>query len=294
MNWHDIVQIINILYRSQCIHLSHKEMVMRKIAIINQKGGSGKTTTTVNLAAALAEKKRTVLVIDLDPQASTTSWFGRPTTDKGLLSVMTENMDIKKVIVPTGIERLSLVPASSWLISLEKALANEVGAETILRQRLQKLDESEWDYILIDCPPTLGILTVNVLTACYEVIVPVEARIMALAGLVQLLQTIDIVRSRLNNKLKVSGIVACRVDSRTRHSKEVLDELKDKFESLVYKTIIRENVRLSEAPSFSKTILQYDPHCNGCLDYKSLALEVIKQEKNQIIDSGLKIQEKII
>ncbi len=252
---------------------------MRKIAIINQKGGSGKTTTTVNLAAALASKKRRILVIDLDPQASTSQWFSRTTIEKGLLSVLTEGLSLASVITNTDTQHISIIPSSSWLIGLEKALANEVGAETLLKQKLQTLNEKEWDYVLIDCPPALGILTVNALTACDEVIVPVEARIMAVNGLVQLLQTVDIVRHRLNSELKISGIVPCRVDSRTRHSREVVDELRKNFSDLVYKTAIRENVRLSEAPSFGKPINEYDPESNGSLDYKALAQEVIKQEK---------------
>lgn len=252
---------------------------MRKIAIINQKGGSGKTTTTVNLAASLAEKKRKVLVIDLDPQASTSQWFGVTVVEKGLLSVFTENISLSSVIASTETPGIALIPSSSWLIGLEKALANEVGAETILKQKLQSLNTAEWDYILIDCPPALGILTINALTACDEVIVPVEARIMAVNGLVQLLQTVDVVRHRLNSSLRISGIVPCRVDSRTRHSKEVVDELRKNFSELVYKTAIRENVRLSEAPSFGKPITQYDPKSNGSIDYKALAQEVIKQEK---------------
>lgn len=252
---------------------------MRKIAIINQKGGSGKTTTTVNLAASLAEKKRKVLVIDLDPQASTSQWFGRSSIEKGLLSVLTENAPIDSIVAETDIENIAIIASSSWLIGLEKALANEVGAETILKQKLALLHHKQWHYILIDCPPTLGILTINALTACDEVIVPVEARIMAVNGLVQLLQTVDIVRHRLNDSLKISGILPCRVDSRTRHSKEVVEELRRNFSELVYKTAIRENVRLSEAPSFSKPITEYDPSSNGAYDYKAFALEVIKQEK---------------
>ncbi len=253
---------------------------MRKIAIINQKGGSGKTTTTVNLAASLAEKKRRVLVIDLDPQASTSQWFNRSSIEKGLLSVLTEKTPLTSIIAETDTENISLIASSSWLIGLEKALANEVGAETLLKQKLATLETKSYHYILIDCPPTLGILTINALTACDEVIVPVEARIMAVNGLVQLLQTVDIVRHRLNETLKISGILPCRVDSRTRHSREIVEELRKNFSDLVYKTAIRENIRLAEAPSFGKPITEYDASSNGCRDYKLFAAEVIKQEKN--------------
>lgn len=253
---------------------------MRTIAIINQKGGSGKTTTTVNLASALAEQNRKVLVLDLDPQASTSQWFGCLMQDKGLMRVFLDNIPLASIIVPSTLENLQVIPSSSWLIGLEKALANEVGAETLLKQRLQTLAAGKYDYILIDCPPTLGILTVNALTACSEVLVPVEARIMAVNGLVQLLQTIEIVKNRLNSNLKLGGILLCRVDIRTRHSKEVADELKAKFKKVVFNTFIRENVRLSEAPSFAKTIHQYDSESNGAKDYRALAQEVIAQELN--------------
>ncbi len=256
------------------------ETSMRRIAIINQKGGSGKTTTTVNLAASLAKKKRTVLVIDLDPQASTSQWFDREPIEKGLLSVFTEKTPIESVITKTSTPGVDVIPSSSWLIGLEKTLANEVGAETLLKEKLLTLKDT-WDYILIDCPPTLGILTINALTASEEVIVPVEARIMAVNGLVQLLQTIDVVRHRLNAGLKIAGIVPCRLDNRTRHAREVVDELRSNFNELVYKTAIRENVRLSEAPSFGKPITEYDAGSNGALDYISLAKEVIKQEQAQ-------------
>ncbi len=251
---------------------------MRRIAIINQKGGSGKTTTTVNLAAALAMKKRKVLVIDLDPQASTSQWFGRIPKDKGLLSVFTENTPLVSVITNTATPGVAVIPSSYWLFGLEKTLANEVGAETLLKEKLDTLDGT-WDYVLNDCPPTLGILTINALTASEEVIVPVEARIMAVNGLVQLLQTIDVVRHRLNKDLKIAGIVPCRLDKRTRHGREVVEELRKNFSELVYKTAIRENVRLSEAPSFEQPITEYDASSNGALDYISLAKEVIKQEQ---------------
>ena len=194
------------------------------------------------------------------------------------MNVFIDGASINTVISNSNFKNISIIPSSSWLINIEKTLANGVGAETIFKQRLQALSPEIWDYILIDCPPTLGILTINALTACQEVIVPVEARIMAVAGLVQLLQTVDIVKNRLNSVLKIAGILMCRVDVRTRHSREVLRRIKNKFQALVYKTVIRENIRLSEAPSFAKPIIHYDPLSNGALDYRDLATEIISQE----------------
>ncbi len=252
---------------------------MRIIAIINQKGGSGKTTTTVNLAASLAEKKRSVLVIDIDPQGSLTSWFGISHEEKGLFNVFVNNASITDIICNTDNANLSIVPASNWLFGVEKALASEVGAETILRQQCKKLQKNGYNYILIDCPPNLGILTINALTAAQEVIIPVEARVMALSGLVQLMQTIDIIKQRLNKNLHIAGIVPCRVDARTKHAREVVAALKSNFKGMLYQTAIRENIRLSEAPSFTQPIIDYDTNCYGSFDYRALAKEVIKQEQ---------------
>jgi chromosome partitioning protein len=252
---------------------------MRKIAVINQKGGSGKTTTVVSLAASLAEKKRKILLIDLDAQASATSWLGIDKNTKGIYPVFTENANIADVIYKTKVNNIDVVPASSWLVGLDKRLAQEVGCETILKHQVQKLDNKQYDYLLIDCPPTLGILTVNALCTVDEIIVPVEARFMALNGLVQLLETIDIIKQRLNPKLKIAGIVPCRVDGRTNHAKEVVSELQTNFKGMLYKTAIRENIRLSEAPSFAKPITDYDKHSNGAFDYRALAKEVMKQEQ---------------
>ncbi|MGB8468421.1 MAG: ParA family protein [Candidatus Babeliales bacterium] len=251
---------------------------MRLLAIINQKGGSGKTTTCVNVAAGLAEKKRSVLVIDLDSQGSTTAWLGVSKDTQGIYPVFAENVPLSNVIVSTEYKEIDCIPASSWLVGLDKRLAQEVGAETILRHQLEQLQGKEYDYVIIDCPPTLGVLTVNALCAVHEVIVPVEARFMALSGLVQLLETIDLIKKRLNQTLRIAGIVPCRVDARTKHSQEVVEELKNNFKGMVYKTAIRENIRLSEASSFAQPIMMYDSTSKGAYDYRALTKEIIKQE----------------
>jgi chromosome partitioning protein len=252
--------------------------LMRIIAIINQKGGSGKTTTTVNLAAALAEKKRKILVIDLDPQASSSAWLGTDKDEKGIYAVFAENATLVSIARKTSIANIDICPSSTWLVGVEKLLAQEVGAESILKMHMQTVETRGYDYVLIDCPPTLGILTVNALSAAHEVIVPVETRFMALNGLVQLLQTIDVIKQRMNPNLKIAGILPCRVDHRTKHAQEVVTELRRSFDTLLYKTAIRENIRLSEASSFGKPIMHYDSSSNGSHDYRALAKEVIRQE----------------
>jgi chromosome partitioning protein len=253
---------------------------MRLISIINQKGGSGKTTTTVSLASSLSfYYKKRVLIVDIDPQGSASLWFNKPCIEKGLFKVFLENENIENVILTTEFENLYIIPSSTWLVGLEKALANEVGAETILKRSLYNIvDQDKFDYILFDCPPNLGIITINALSACNEVVIPVESRIMALSGLIQLLNTIDIVKSRINKNLKIAGILACKADLRTNHSKEVIEKLRLKFSTLVYKTIIRENVKLAQAPSFNKPIVYYDHLSNGSLDYLEFTKEFIEQE----------------
>ncbi len=259
---------------------------MRTIAVVNQKGGTAKSTTAVNLAATLAEQGRRVLLVDLDPQHSATDWLLGIAADvgKGVYAVIGENVPVMDVARETPVKGMDIVPSSSWLVGAEKALAGEVGAETILRRKVrasQALAGEGYDYVLFDCPPQLGILTVNALVAADEVLVPVEAHVMALSGLAQLVETVDLVKERLNPDLEITGILACRVDARTRHAGEVVGHLRERFGEVVFGTVIRENVRLAEAPSFGEPITAYDPRSAGAEDHRALAKEVIAQENGR-------------
>lgn len=250
---------------------------MRILAITNQKGGSGKTTTAVNLAAALGEKGRRVLLVDLDPQASATAWLGVKDAGRGIYDVFTNNKTIESITLNTSNTGVDVAPASAWLVGVEKALAGEVGTETLLKRAIGKL--KNYDYVILDCPPSLGLLTINALTAARELLIPVEAHVLALAGLAQLLETMEKVKERLNPTLAIAGILACRVDHRTRHAQDIEEQLRKRFGRQVYAATIRENIRLAEAPSFGQAILQYDSSSSGAADYRALATLVIKQEK---------------
>ena len=250
----------------------------RLIAVTNQKGGSGKTTSAVNLAAALAEGGRRVLVMDLDPQASASTWLGVKDGGRELLDLLTGGGKLSDLVRQTNAPGVDLIPSSSWLVGIEKALAGEVAAETILRGHLTGLP-AQWKYILLDCPPALGILTVNALAAAREVLVTVEAHVMALHGLARLIQTVGVIRERLNHELEITGILPCRVDVRTRHAQDIVEELRTRFGKLVFKTGIRENIRLAECPSFGQPITQYAPDSHGAEDYRALAREIIAQER---------------
>lgn len=250
---------------------------MSIIAIINQKGGSAKTTTAVNLGATLAEHGKIVLLIDIDPQGSSSKWLRCSNTEKGVYNVFVENTSISDIIQDTCIEGLTIIPSSQWLIGIDKALASEVGAETILKRKLDEL-ERKWDYVLIDCPPALGLLSLNALVAANEVLIPLETRVMALDGLAQLLKTIEMVKDRLNPGLKLNGIVPCRVDKRTRLSMDVIADLRKRFNGMVYDACIRETVKLAECPSFGQPITLYDSKSPGAEDYRMLAKELIKRK----------------
>lgn len=254
---------------------------MEILAILNQKGGSAKTTTAVNLGSALAEKKQRVLLIDIDPQGSASSWLGFRNPSRALFTLFTENGSLVDIVCKTGVAGLDMIVSSPWLISADKTLAGEMGAESILKRSLISLKEQLWDYVLIDCPPTLGIMSLNALTAAHKVLVPLETHIMAVQGLAQLLNTINTVKERLNPSLEIDGILPCRVNKRTRLSQDIIADLRKRFDGQVYETTIRESVKLAEAPSFGKPITIYDSKSTGSEDYRSLAMEIIKRRKGK-------------
>ncbi len=250
---------------------------MRIIAIANQKGGVGKTSTCVNLAAALGQLKKKVLLIDMDPQGNSTSGLGidRKHLDKSIYDSLVNTVPIREVITPTRWENVFLAPATIDLAGAEVELASAVSRETRLRNALQQL--TGFDCALIDCPPSLGLLTLNSLVGSNTFMVPIQCEYYALEGLSQLMQTIELVKNYLNNALELQGIILTMYDSRTRLSKEVVEEVKVQFKEKVYETIIPRNVRISEAPSFGSPVLYYDPSSVGAIAYKELATEVLQK-----------------
>ena len=248
----------------------------RIIALVNQKGGVGKSTTAVNLGAALAVEGRRVLVVDCDPQGNTTTGFGidKHGMQRDIYDVLMQEASIDDVAVRTEIDTLTLVPATINLAGAEIELVSMLSRETRLRQALQPV-ASRYDFVLIDCPPSLGLLTINALTAAEEAIIPVQAEYYALEGLSQLTAVVRRVREALNPSLHVSGVLVTMFDGRTRLAMEVLDELEKYFPQQMFKTQIPRNIRLSEAPSFGKPVILFDVKSRGAQAYISLAKELL-------------------
>lgn len=249
---------------------------MKVIAIANQKGGVGKTTTAVNLSACLAKKGKKVLLVDCDPQGNSTSGVGvdKRRCEKTVYDVLIGGAEIKDAIVKTPYENLSICPSNISLSGAEIELVSEMGRETKLKKAIESV-EDEFDVVLIDAPPSLGLITINVLTASNSVIVPIQCEYYALEGVSQLMNTIKKVKQVMNPNLEIEGILMTMFDSRTNLSIQVIEEVKKFFPNKVYKTLIPRNVRLSEAPSFGKPIIYYDIASKGAESYLDLADEIL-------------------
>ena len=267
---------------------------MRSIAVINQKGGVGKTTSSVNIAAALAESGKRVCLMDLDPQAHASLHLGISAVngEPSMYEILCGDASVAQARQSVN-ANLSVIPANLDLAAAELELAGEVGREMILRDRVAE-DSEEFDYLILDCPPSLGVLTVNALVAVNEVFLPLQPHFLALHGLSKLLRTIEVVSRRLNSGLRLSGVMLCMYDSNTRLAAEVSTDLDEFFEASkgnreffrgakYFETRIRRNIRLAEAPSFGQSIFDYAPTSNGAIDYHSLAEEVLAQEQQRRI-----------
>ena len=253
---------------------------MRSIAFTNQKGGVGKTTSTANVGACLASLGKKVLLIDLDPQANLSVHMGIDVhvIDCSIYQVISGKRSPYDALKKTAINGLHLIPSSIDLANAEIELVNTVGRETVIKFNLDNILD-RYDYVLIDCPPSLGLLTLNALTTVKEIFIPLQTEFFALHGVSRLLQTFEIVKKRLNNNLEVTGIIPCLYDSRTKLGQEVLDKIKEYFEDKVFHTVIRKNIRLSEAPSHGEPVIIYAPESNGAQDYEALTKEIIAQEE---------------
>ncbi len=246
------------------------------ITICNQKGGTGKTTSAINLATYLALAGKKTLLIDLDPQANATSGIGinKHNIQKSTYHVLLEELEIKQVLQPTSVNNLFLAPSNLDLTGAEVELVGALGREYRLKRALQK-EKDNFDFVIIDCPPSLGLLTINGLCSADSVIIPVQCEYYALEGLTQLNNTIKLVRDNLNPNLTIEGVLLTMADYRTNLTKEVIEEARNHFKEKVYVTVIPRNVRLTEAPSFGKPIAQYDKDSLGAKKYEDLCKEVL-------------------
>ena len=253
------------------------------ISVANQKGGVGKTTTTVNLCAILAKKNKKVLLIDADPQGNATSGLGaEKDAEFSTYDILVSDVEIKDAIQDTIIKNLKICPANMNLAGAEVELVSMMSREQRLKEKLDLVKE-EFDYIFIDCPPSLGLITLNSFTASNSVLIPIQCEYFALEGLGQLLNTINLVKKHLNKNIKIEGALLTMYDIRTNLSNQVVKEVKRYFENKVYKTVIPRNVRLSEAPSYGMPITEYDPRSKGAKSYMKFAKEFLKLNEEEKI-----------
>ena len=252
----------------------------RIIAVANQKGGVGKTTTSINLAACLAEKGKKVLAVDMDPQGNLTSGLcvDKDSVEKSIYELIIGEVDIKEVINKEVLENLDIIPTSIDLSAAEIELIGVDDKEYILRNAIDQVKD-QYDFVIIDCPPSLSMLTINAMTTADSVIVPIQCEYYALEGLSQLIHTVELVKDRLNSKLEIEGVVFTMYDARTNLSLQVVENVKDNLQQNIYKTIIPRNIRLAEAPSYGLPINKYDPKSTGAESYMRLADEVIEREE---------------
>lgn len=254
----------------------------RTIAIANQKGGVGKTTTAINLSACLAEKGKKVLAVDMDPQGNMTSGLGvdKDSVENTIYNLIIGESKMEEVLIKDVLENLDIIPTNIDLSGAEIELLDVEEKEYIVRNEINKIKDN-YDFIIIDCPPSLSMLTINAMTTADSVLVPIQCEYYALEGLSQLIHTVELVRDRLNPKLTIEGVVFTMYDARTNLSLQVVENVKDNLEQTIYKTIIPRNIRLAEAPSYGIPINKYDPKSAGAESYLRLADEVIDKENEE-------------